>query len=269
MFLATGNWRRAKVDVKKQGIFITLEGTDGTGKSTQHRLLVRYLRGLGYRVCATREPGGTPLGDQIRPVLQGHVPGRARAARGGDEPRTRRSLVRGEAASLDPLAELLLLYAARAQHLEEVVRPAIRRGDIVVSDRFNDASLAYQGYGRKLGVATVRRLDRIVCGPTQPDLTLVLDLAPRTALRRARRRETRRNSRRSRFEAEGLKFQERVRAGYLAIARQEPRRVKVVRADRPVAEVEAEIRRIVERFLGRRGGPQKAVGRTHKENQKK
>ncbi len=236
--------------MKKRGIFITLEGIDGTGKSTQHRRLVRYLRGLGYRVCATREPGGTPLGEQVRPVLQGHVPGRPRA-RGGDD-----------VASLGPLAELLLLYAARAQHLEEVVRPAIRRGDIVVSDRFNDASLAYQGYGRNLGAGTVRSIDRIVCGRTQPDLTLVLDLAPRTALRRARRRETRRNSRRSRFEAEGVKFQERVRAGYLAIARQEPRRVKVVRADRAVAEVEAEIRSIVDTFLARRGGGKQHARRT-------
>jgi dTMP kinase len=245
----SGNRQLTKVDVKKRGIFITLEGIDGTGKTTQHRRLVRYLGGLGYRVCATREPGGTPLGEQIRPFLQGHGRGRPRAARGG-----------GEVASLGPLAELLLLYAARAQHLDEVVRPALGRGDIVVSDRFNDASFAYQGYGRKLGAATVRSVDRIVCGPTQPDLTLVLDLMPRTALRRARRRETRRNSRRSRFEAEGLKFQERVRAGYLAIARQESRRVKLVRADRPVAEVQTEIRRIVERFLGRRGAPRKAVG---------
>ncbi len=248
--------------MKKRDVFITLEGIDGAGKSTQHRRLVRYLGGLGYRVCATREPGGTPLGEQIRPVLQGHGPGRPRAAPGGGEPRTRTSLVRGEAPSLGPLAELLLLYAARAQHLEEVVRPAIRRGDIVVSDRFNDASLAYQGYGRNLGAGTVRSIDRIVCGRTQPDLTLVLDLAPRIALRRARRRETRRNSRRSRFEAEGVKFQERVRAGYLAIARQEPRRVKVVRADRAVAEVEAEIRSIVDTFLARRGGGKQHARRT-------
>lgn len=234
--------------MKKRGIFITLEGIDGTGKSTQNRRLVRYLRGLGYRVCPTREPGGTPLGEQIRPILLGQARRRARPARGGDE-----------AADLHPLAELLLIYAARAQHLEEVVRPAIRRGDMVVSDRFNDASLAYQGYGRNLGAGTVRSIDRIVCGQTQPDLTLVLDLAPRTALRRARQRETRRNSQKSRFEAAGLKFQERVRAGYLAIARQEPRRVKVARADRPVAEVQAEIRRIVDTFLARWGGPRKAV----------
>ncbi len=153
---------------------------------------------------------------------------------------------------LRPLAELALIYAARAQHLEEVVRPALSRGQIVVSDRFNDASLAYQGYGRKLGVATVRPLDQIICGPTQPDLTLVLDLNPRRARARARRREARRNSRLGRFEAQGLKFQERVRAGYLALARRDLKRIKVVRADRPIGEVQAEIRDLVKAFLAAR-----------------
>lgn len=152
---------------------------------------------------------------------------------------------------LAPLAELALMYAARAQHLEEVVRPAMARGEVIVSDRFNDASFAYQGCGRKLGVAAVWAFDQVVCGPTQPDLTIVLDLSPRASLRRAKGREVRRNSVRGRFEAEGLRFHARVRAGYLAIAREEPRRVKVVRADRPVAEVQAEIRSIVDDLLAR------------------
>lgn len=212
--------------MKDRGLFITLEGIDGTGKSTQHRLLVQYLRKLGYRVRATREPGGTRVGERIRGILLD-------------------SSTRG----LAPMAELALIYAARAQHLAEVVRPARRRGETVVSDRYNDASLAYQGYGRKLGVKTVRAFDRVVCDGTQPDLTILLDLDPRAALARAQGRETRRNSRRGRFEAQGRQFHTRVRAGYLAIARQEPRRVKVVRADRPVAEVQAEIRRLVEGFL--------------------
>jgi dTMP kinase len=214
--------------LKRRGIFITLEGIDGAGKSTQLRLLVKHLRGRGCRVVATREPGGTRVGEQVRGIL-----------------------LASQTEKLAPLAELALMYAARAQHLEEVVRPALARGEVVVSDRFNDASFAYQGCGRKLGVAAVWAFDQVVCGPTQPDLTIVLDLSPRASLRRAKGREVRRNSVRGRFEAEGLRFHERVRAGYLAIAREDPRRVKVVRADRPVAEVQAEIGSIVDDLLAR------------------
>jgi dTMP kinase len=222
--------------LKRRGILITLEGIDGTGKSTQHRLLVRHLGSEGYKVVSTREPGGTAVGERVRNILL--------ASRMGE---------------VAPLAELALIYAARAQHLEAVVRPALARGEIVVSDRFNDASLAYQGYGRKLGVETVRAFDRIVCGPTQADLTIVLDLDPRVALARAQGREIRRNSTRGRFEAAGLEFHQRVRAGYLAIARREPRRVKLIRADRPVAEVQREIARLVDAFLAR--SPMKTLHR--------
>jgi dTMP kinase len=215
--------------LQRYGIFITLEGMDGAGKSTQVRGLVQHLRNLGYAVRATREPGGTRVGERIRSILL------ASATR-----------------KLAPLAELALIYAARAQHLEEVVRPALARGEVVVSDRYNDASLAYQGYGRELGVEVVGAFDRAVCGDIQPNLTIVLDLDPRISLARARGRETRRNSRRGRFEAQGLRFHERVRAGYLAIAARDPRRVKVVQADRPPGEVQTEVRRIVDEFLGRR-----------------
>jgi len=214
--------------LKYSGLFITLEGIDGTGKSTQYRLLVNYLKKRGYAVCATREPGGTRAGEQIRRILLDSSTGQISA-----------------------LAELALMYAARAQHLEEVVRPALARGQVVVSDRFNDASMAYQGYGRKLGTKIVRALDRIVCGTTQPHLTLVLDLSPKMALERAQGRELRRNSRRGRFEAESVEFHERVRHGYLAIARHDPKRAKVVNADGPVNEVQSEIRKFVEEFLAR------------------
>ena len=240
--------------MKPRGPFITLEGIDGTGKSTQLRLLVERLRRSGYRVCATREPGGTRIGEQVRRILlRDPADSTKRGATG----------VKNDAAdgrALSPLAELALMYAARAQHLEEVVRPALARGEIVVSDRFNDASVAYQGYGRKLGPKVVRAFDRIICGRTQPDLTLVLDVEPRVALERASRRENRRHSRGSRFEAEGVKFHERVRVGYLEIARKEPQRVRVIRADQPVAEVAREIASAVDRFLGRRRG-KKAEGR--------
>jgi len=192
------------------------------------RLLAKHLRKRGCRVVVTREPGGTKLGEQVRAILLASQTGR-----------------------VAPLAELALIYSARAQHLEEIVRPALARGQLVLSDRFNDASLAYQGHGRGLGEATVRAFDRIVCGKTQPQLTLLLDLDPRVALGRAQGRDVRRNSAQSRFETQGLKFHQRVRAGYLAIAKRQPRRVKVVSADRPVAEIEAEIRRVVDEFLDR------------------
>lgn len=166
----------------------------------------------------------------------------------------RRIVLDSETSRLAPLAELTLVYAARAQHLQEVVRPALARGEIVVSDRFNDASMAYQGYGRRIGPAAVRALDKIICGATQPDLTLILDAVPAVALRRARRREKRRKSRRARFEAQGLNFYRRVRAGYLAIARKEPRRIKLIRTGGPVREVQAEVRRRVDALLEERRG---------------
>jgi dTMP kinase len=225
--------------LKRRGLFITLEGIDGTGKSTQHRLLAEYLQECGHQVQATREPGGTRVGEQIRDIL-----------------------LASATEKLDPLAELALMYAARAQHLEEVVRPALAQGKIVISDRFNDASFAYQGYGRKLGVATVRALDQIICGPIQPDLTLVLDLSPRLALERARGREVQRKSQHGRFEVQGLRFHERVRRGYRAIARQESGRVKLIRVDRPVAEVQTAIRNCVNAFLVRRGRTLKAEAKS-------
>ncbi|HLY61635.1 MAG TPA: dTMP kinase [Terriglobia bacterium] len=214
--------------MKKAGIFITLEGIDGTGKSTQHRLLAQYLRKLGHKVRATREPGGTLVGEQIRDIL-----------------------LASKTRKLAPMTELLLMYSARAQHLEEAVRPALARGEIVVSDRFSDASMAYQGFGRQLGAQIVRAIDQVVCGKTKPDLTLVLDLSPRLALKRAQRREVRQNSKHGRFEVQGLAFHNRVRRGYLAIARSEPGRVKLIDANQTVAEVQEEIRRQVNRFLVR------------------
>ncbi len=213
-----------------KGVFITLEGTDGTGKSVQHRLLVNYLRRKGYGVVATREPGGTPLGEGIRRLI---LSGRS------ERPP-------------DPLTELALMYAARAQLLSEVIRPALTRGDVVVSDRFSDASRAYQGYGRGIDLRILESLEHIVCGKTRPDLTIILDVNPRLALGRAKRRLQRQRAAPSRFEAEGWRFQKRVRAGYLAIARQEPGRVKVVRADLPIPEVQKEIRKLVGDFFAQR-----------------
>jgi dTMP kinase len=221
------------------GIFITLEGIDGTGKSTHARRLAAYLRKRGIPTLLSREPGGTEVGEQIR-----------------------RLLLNPKISKMSSLTELTLMYAAREQHLEEIIRPALARGRVVISDRYNDASFAYQGYGRMLGMQTVRAIDRIICGRTQPDLTLLLDLDPRAALGRARKRNVRRRVKHTRFENHGLKFQKRVHTGYLALRRQQPQRIKLVQADRPVAEIEAEIRKIVDALLVRRRARVAANGGT-------
>jgi dTMP kinase len=218
------------------GLFITFEGLDGTGKSTQLRRAVQYLRKCGHRVLVTREPGGTRTGERIRDILLASKTGK-----------------------LAPLAELALMYAARAQLLEEVVRPALARGEVVVSDRYNTASFAYQGYGRELGTATVRTFDRVICGKTQPDLTIVLDLDPERALGRALG-DTRR-SRLDRIEAQGLAFHKRVRAGYLALARSAPKRIKVVRADQSIDDLQRQIRALIDPLSARKGRKSKLGNR--------
>jgi len=211
----------------KPGLFITFEGLDGSGKSTQLRRAVQYLRRCGHRVLVTREPGGTRTGERVRDILLASKTGK-----------------------LAPLAELALMYAARAQLLEELVRPALARGDVVVSDRYNTASFAYQGYGRELGTSTVRAFDRVICGNTQPDITIILDLDPERALGRALG-DTRR-SRLDRIEAQDLAFHQRVRAGYLALARKAPERIKVVQADQSVDALQLEIRALIGRLLDRK-----------------
>jgi dTMP kinase len=212
--------------MRRRGTFITLEGIDGTGKSTHIGLLSAHLRRAGYAVTVTREPGGTPAGETIREVL-----------------------LKRAGAAIEPLAELALMYAARAQHIERVIRPALRAGRIVLSDRYNDASFAYQGFGRRLGIRAVRAFDRIICGRTQPDLTLLLDLDPAAALERTRGRK----DGKSRFEAAGLQFQQRVRTGYLTIARHNPKRVRIIKSAKGVDEVQQEVRRVVDRWLAGKG----------------
>ncbi|MEE9218790.1 MAG: dTMP kinase [Acidobacteriota bacterium] len=188
--------------MRKKGLFITFEGIEGSGKSTQIRTLAAYLRRRGIDVLVTREPGGTPAAEQIR-----------------------RALLR-PGARWPPVAELLLVNATRALHVEQVLRPALRRGTWVLCDRFTDATLAYQGYGRGVPLATARAINRMATGGLAPDRTLVFDLAPSRALRRARRR--RRNA--SRFDLETDAFHQRVRAGYRTIAAREPRRVRWIEA---------------------------------------
>lgn len=191
------------------GIFITLEGGDGAGKSTQAEMLEAWVHSRGYEVVRTREPGGTRLGAEIRRLL----------LHGGDE-----------IGEVDPRAEALLYAADRAQHVAKVVRPAIARGAVVVQDRYIDSSLAYQGAGRPLDVADIRGLSEWAADGLWPALTVLLDLDPAEA---AKRREVR-GAAADRLEAEAAEFHGRVRDGFLACARADPDRFLVLDASRPV-----------------------------------
>jgi len=195
-----------------RGHFVTFEGIEGSGKTTQLDLLAGHLRRRGVKVVTTREPGGTPLGERVRDLLL--------------DPR------------LVPVAaaELFLLEAARAQVVANVIDPALRDGAFVLSDRFADSSTAYQGAARSLGLEAVERLNRLACGATVPDRTLVFRLDVETALARARGRATTTASNR-RFEDEELAFHQAVARGYLELAAREPGRVVLVDAAGTVAEV--------------------------------
>ncbi len=198
------------------GRFITVEGIEGVGKSTNLSFVANELRRAGHAVVESREPGGTALGERIRDLLL--------------VPDTR----------IAPLTELLLMFAARAAHLEEVIRPALLSGKWVVCDRFTDASHAYQGGGRGLPAATIDTLASLVQGDLRPDLTLLLD-AP---LKVAEERQAGRGHR-DRFEQESLAFFSRVQKAYLDLAAREPDRVRLIDADRPLAAVQEEIRRVL------------------------
>ena len=201
-----------------RGLFLTLEGGDGSGKSTQATLLERWLAERGRTVVRTREPGGTPVGVEVREIVLHH---------------------RGDIA---PRAEALLYAADRAHHVATVVRPAIARGEVVVQDRYLDSSVAYQGAGRVLDAAEVRSLSEWATEGLMPDLTVLLDLPWEVARRRLDGARTRYD----RLEAEAGEFHARVRAAYLGLAEAEPARFAVVDATLPVDEIAAQIRSRVE-----------------------
>lgn len=196
--------------------FITFEGIEGCGKTTQLMLLARRLEYGGHAVTVTREPGGCPIADQIRNIL----------------------LDAGNHA-ITPLAELLLYAAARAQHVAEVVTPVIEAGGIILCDRFTDATIAYQGYGRKLDLKVIHQLNRLATGGIRPDLTLLLDCPAETGLRRAISRiNSAPGAREDRFELESIQFHQRVRDGYLRLAQQEPERFVIIDAAAGISETE-------------------------------
>lgn len=186
----------------QKGYFISLEGGEGAGKSTQNRRIVQWLSAQGHAVVETREPGGTVISEQIRQLLLD----------------TRN-------AGLNPISELLLMFAARSQLVQEVIRPALAEGKVVVCDRFTDASYAYQGGGRQLGAETVASVEKLVLGNLQPDLTLLFDVPVELGMQRVAGRGAA-----DRFEAESLRFFERVRTAYLERAAADPRRFRVIDA---------------------------------------
>jgi dTMP kinase len=198
--------------------FIALEGIDGTGKSTQCRLLAEWLRGRGYAVTQCADPGGTPLGDQLRAVLL------------------------DQRQQMSMRAEVLLFMASRAELVERVVRPALAAGSVVVTDRFLVSNIVYQGHAGGLNPEELRRLSLFATGGLQPDLSVVLDLPVEQAT-------TRRKPEADRIEGRGAAHQEAVRQGFLAEAQAQPERIRVVNAGRPVAVVHDDVVREVERVL--------------------
>jgi dTMP kinase len=227
--------------MSRRGKFITFEGLDGTGKSTQMRKLAAVLREAGHKVIETREPGGTPTAEKIRKVL-----------------------LDSGTAGLAPLAEMALMFASRAQHIAEVIEPGLSAGEIVLCDRFTDSTEAYQGSGRKLGSEAVRDLHRVLCGDLQPDLTILMDSDAGASVSRARRRN-RRVSRsaghshdENRFERESRAFFARVRDGYMAIAKREPGRVVVVDARGTPGQTHEKIVEVVSKKIALSNIPKRA-----------
>ncbi len=196
---------------KKRPLFITLEGGEGAGKTTQINKLAERLTRENFKVITTREPGGTPEGEKIRSLL-----------------------VRNGTEKWSPLAEVLLILAARVLHVERVVRPALYSGKVVICDRFSDSTLAYQGYGRGVLPETIEQLTRVSLGELKPDLTFILDVDPAVGLKRSTKRMARESNpelqAEDRFERMEMEFHQKVREGFLDIARKEPQRCHVVNA---------------------------------------
>mgnify|MGYP001193082906 FL=1 len=199
-------------------MFITLEGPEGSGKTSQLPRLADYLREQGYDVLTTREPGGTIIGDQVRAVL-----------------------TRLDNTAMQPRTEILLFLAARAQLVEEAIRPALAQGKIILSDRYADSTLAYQGYGHGVDLALLRLLLDFATGGLRPDLTLLLDVDPAVGL--SRRRSS--GGEWNRLDAYALEFHQRVRQGYLTMAQQEPTRWRVVDASQPPDVVQSALSQLV------------------------
>jgi dTMP kinase len=210
------------------GTFITFEGIDGSGKSTQLRMLASYLREAGCEVVLTREPGGTPVGNRLRgALLDAHE-------------------------EVDPLTELLVFAADRAQHVRRVLRPAIAAGQVIISDRYADATVAYQGAGRGFSPELIAEIVQLATEGLKPDLTVLFDLSVEESIARTSRRLIGKHLG-DRLDAEASDFHVRVRNAYLELARAEPERMKIVETNRPVEETHKRVKEIVVPFLKSRG----------------
>lgn len=201
-----------------KGLFITFEGVDGCGKSTQMELLSKYLKENGYEVVITREPGAKGLGEKLREILlnyDGEVSGRC---------------------------ESFLFLADRAQNIDTIVNPAVNSGKIVLCDRHTDSSVAYQGYGRGLDTDTINHLNSLATNGKKPDLTFVFDIDTETSMKRVGKNQ-------DRMESAGIEFQNRVRNGYLEIAKAEPERVKIIDASKSIEEIHEKVLEIIKKYL--------------------
>lgn len=204
----------------KNGLLITFEGIEGCGKSTHSKLLSEYLKELGYRCIMTREPGGTQLGEEVRKILLG-----------------------SDGVHISDMTELFLFEACRSQIVKEVIKPALKKNYIVICDRFSDATFSYQGSGGKIDMNAIKTLDKIARAGVAPDITILLDIDTQEGLRRARKKGV------DRMESKDVSYHKRVRAGYLKLARNYPKRIKVVRVDGEISQVQSLIRKEIDRVL--------------------
>lgn len=202
----------------KKGLFITLEGADGCGKTTQLNLLKEYLTSKGYEIVVTREPGGKGLGEKLREILLNYD---------------------GE---VSDRCEAFLYLADRAQNIDTIIKPAINSGKIVLCDRHTDSSVAYQGYGREQNIDDINMLNELAVNGVHPDLTIVFDIDTETSMARV-------GAEKDRLESAGIEFHKRVRNGYLEIAKKNPQRIKVVDASQTIEDVQRDVIKIVEEVL--------------------
>lgn len=202
----------------KKGLFITLEGADGCGKTTQLNLLKEYLTSMGYEIVVTREPGGKGLGEKLREILLNYD---------------------GE---VSDRCEAFLYLADRAQNIDTIIKPAINSGKIVLCDRHTDSSVAYQGYGREQNIDNINMLNELAVNGVHPDLTIVFDIDTETSMARV-------GAEKDRLESAGIEFHKRVRNGYLEIAKKNPQRIKVVDASQTIEDVQRDVIKIVEEVL--------------------
>jgi dTMP kinase len=206
----------------KHGRFLSFEGIEGCGKTTQIAILSEYLTKRSIPFTVTREPGGTAVGEAIRKIL-----------------------LNSETIHLTAASELLLFYASRSQNIAEKIIPALDRGEVVICDRFYHASMAYQGFGRGIPMDFINKLTDLVCGDYRPEITLLLDIAPEIGLSRARARNEQKASNEGRFEEEDVAFYTKIRQGYLELAKHDPKRMKVIPADRGIEEIHRDVVRLL------------------------